>query len=117
MGIIAEQWLINERVHLSVQRATGLRKLTGQIGRDELAQATALRLRNCRSVHGVGMALALDVAFLGADGAITSMHRLAPGRLASDAVAVDTFELRAGELARLGVIPGARFTQLTKGEQ
>ena len=52
MGIIAEQWLITEYVHLSVHRATGLRKLTGLIGRAELAPATALRSARCRSVHG-----------------------------------------------------------------
>jgi len=115
MGIIAEQWLINERVHLSVQRATGLRRLTGQIGRDELGAAAALRLPYCRSVHGIGMLMELDVAFVRADGVVTSVRRLAPGRLASDRGAAEVFELRAGELARLGVVPGVRLTQQFKG--
>ena len=115
MGIIAEQWLINERVHLSVQRATGLRRLTGQIGRPELDAAAALRLPRCRSVHGVGMFIELDVAFVGADGVITSVRRLAPGGFVCDRAAAEAIELRAGELARLGADPGARLTQLTKG--
>lgn len=117
MGIIAEQWLINECVHLSVQRATGVRRLTGQIGRGELGDAAALRLTQCRSVHGIGMRIDLDVAFVGAGGVITSVQRLAPGRLASDRWAAEVFEFRAGELARLGVFPGARLTQLTKGSK
>lgn len=117
MGIIAEQWLINERVHLSVQRATGVRRLTGQIGRAELGDAAALRLPRCRSVHGVGMLVDLDVAFVSADGVITSVQQLAPGRIASDHRAVQAFELRAGELTRLGAFPGVRLTQLTKGSK
>jgi uncharacterized membrane protein (UPF0127 family) len=116
MGIIAERWLINECVHLSVHRATGLRTLTGLIGRAELRPGTALRLARCRSVHGVGMGHELDVVFLGGDGAITSIRRLAPGRLATDRAAADAFELRAGEAARLGLVAGARLTQLNKGE-
>lgn len=117
MGIIAEQWLINERVHLSVQRATGVRRLMGQIGRAELEVATALRLTRCRSVHGIGMRRDLDVAFVGADGVVTSVQRLAPGRLASDRWATEAFEFRFGELERLGVVPGARLTPLTKGSK
>lgn len=117
MGIIAEQWLINERVHLSVQRATGLRRLMGQIGRAELEVAAALRLTRCRSVHGIGMRRDLDVAFVGTGGVVTSVQRLAPGRLASDRWATEVFEFRAGELSRLGVVPGARLTQLTKGSR
>ncbi|MBI2691781.1 MAG: DUF192 domain-containing protein [Solirubrobacterales bacterium] len=117
MGIIAEQWLINERVHLSVQRATGVRRLTGQIGRAELGDAAALRLTRCRSVHGIGMRIDLDVAFVSADAVITSVHRLAPGRLAADRRAVEAFELRAGELSRLGAVPGAQLIQLTKGSK
>lgn len=117
MGIIAERWLINECVHLSVQRATGVRRLTGQVGRAELGEAAALRLTRCRSVHGIGMFVALDVAFVGAGGVITSVVRLEPGRLASDRWAAEAFEFRAGELARLEVVPGARLIQLTKGSK
>lgn len=117
MGIIAERWLINERMHLSVQRATGVRRLTGQIGRAKLGDAAALRLTRCRSVHGFGMLIDLDVAFVSAGGVVTSVQRLAPGRLASDRSAAEAFELRAGELARLGVVPGVRLTQLTKGSK
>ncbi|MGH2960258.1 MAG: DUF192 domain-containing protein [Solirubrobacterales bacterium] len=117
MGIIAEQWLVNERVHLSVQRATGLRRLTGQIGRAELVEATALRLPYCRSVHSIGMRLTLDVAFVGADGVVTSVRRLTTGRVESDRAATDVFELREGELARLGVVPGTRLMQQTEGSR
>ena len=117
MGIIAEQWLLDERVHLSVHRATGLRRLTGLIGRRELAPAAALRFARCRSVHGFGMARTIDVLFVDAGGAITSVRSLAPWRCVADSAAAVVFELRAGEVRRLQIDAGSQIRQLTEGEQ
>lgn len=111
MGIIAEQWSAGERVHLAVHRATGVRRLTGLIGRSELGSAAALRFTRCRSVHGLLMARAVDVVFSDADGRVVEVRALAPWRFARCAAAAQTFELRAGEAARLGIVPGVHLIQ------
>ena len=117
MGIIAERWLVNECVHLSVHRATGLRKLTGMIGRAELAPGAALRLTRCRSVHGYGMRCALDVVFVSSQGVVTSVRQLNPWRAVADRAATQAFELRRGEAARLAIRPGMQVHQTIRGEQ
>lgn len=117
MGIIAERWLINERVQLSVHRATGLRRLTGLLGRAELPFATALCLTHCRSVHGLGMTRPFDVVFISEGGTVTTVRRLAPWRFAGDRAATCALELRAGEARRLGIAAGSQLKQLIQGEQ
>jgi uncharacterized membrane protein (UPF0127 family) len=117
MGIIAEQWVIDECVHLSVHRATGLRRLTGLIGRRELAAAGAMRFARCCSVHGIGMTRSLDVVFVDSRGTVTSVRALAPWRVVGDRSAVDAFELRRGEAAQLGIVAGSQVKQLIEGEQ
>jgi uncharacterized membrane protein (UPF0127 family) len=116
MGIIAEQWLIDECVQLSVHRATGLRRLTGLIGRASLPQATALHLPRCRSVHGFGMARTIDVVFVSSAGRVTSVHGLAPLRLIGDRAASSAFELCSGEARRLGIAIGTSLRQQIEGE-
>jgi uncharacterized membrane protein (UPF0127 family) len=113
MGIIAERWIVNESVHLEVQRAIGLRRLTGLIGRRALDRSAALRFTHCRSVHGLGMRLPLDVVFARADGVVTSVRRLRPWRLVSDRSADESFELRAGEARRLGIVAGSQLKNIS----
>ena len=115
MGIIAEQWVVSERVHLDVQRATGLRRLSGLIARPAPAAGSAMRFARCRSVHGIGMRHALDVVFVGAGGVVTSVRRLEPWRVVADHRAIDAFELRADEAARLGIGAGATFNKQSTG--
>jgi uncharacterized membrane protein (UPF0127 family) len=116
MGIIAERWIVNESVHLEVQRAIGLRRLTGLIGRRELAERVAMRFARCRSVHGLGMGRPLDVVFVGRNGVVTSVHKLKPWRFAMDRSAHETFELRSDEAARLGIVTGSELKNIsTKG--
>lgn len=112
MGIIAERWLADERVQLSVQRATGARRLTGLVLSGAPAPGEAMRFTRCRSVHGLGMRRVLDVVFVSGDGVVTSVARLRPWRVAGDRSAAHAFELRAGEAARLGIAPGSRFRQI-----
>ena len=117
MGIIAEQWVIDEGVHLTVHRATGLRRLTGLIARGALPAAAAIRFEHCRSVHGFGMTRPLDVVFIGPGGAVTSVRRLAPWRVVGDHSAIEAFELRSGEALRIGIAVGSQLNQLIEGEQ
>lgn len=116
MGIIAEQWQIDQRVHLTVHRATGIRRLTGLIGRPELDEATALGFARCQSVHSCLMRRPIDVVFIGAGGYVLAVRGLAPWRFASCHRSRYALELRAGESARLGLAPGARLTKTVSQE-
>ena len=94
---------------MSVHTATGARRLTGLLGRAELPHATALRFRRCRSVHGVGMTIAIDVVFIDGAGRVTSVRALRPFRFAGDSAAAETLELRRGEAAALGIRVGSQL--------
>lgn len=116
MGIIAEQWVIDQQVHLAVHRATGLRRLTGLIGRAELEPGVALGFSRCQSVHSCLMRNTLDVAFVDAAGYVLAVRSLAPWRFASYHRAARVLELRAGEASRLGIVPGAQLTTTSPQE-
>lgn len=116
MGIIAEQWVAGQRVHLTVHRATGLRRLTGLIGRPEPAGATALRFTRCRSVHSALMSRPIDVVFADAVGCVLEVRSLPPWRLVWCGRAAQTFELRSGEASRLGITPGVHMIQIDPEE-
>src|SRR5262245_46299303 len=109
MGIIAERWVCDQRVHLDVQRATGARRLTGLIGRAELSAGRALLFTRCRSVHSAFMRRPIDVVFTGPRNEVRSVRRLVPWRIAYDARAAAVLELRSGEAARLGIVEGSVF--------
>lgn len=111
MGIIAEQWLIDQRVHLTVHRATGLRRLTGLIGRAELPNGVALGFPRCQSVHTCLMRRPIDIVFVDVAGYVLAARKLAPWRFASYHRAAYVLELRAGESSRLGIVPGAQLTK------
>jgi uncharacterized membrane protein (UPF0127 family) len=114
MGIIAERWLVDEGVHLTVHRATGLRKFTGLIGRPELSDGDALLLANCRAVHGAWMTRTIDVVFVDDAGFVTSVRRLPPWRFIADRPAAHVLELRAGEAFRLGIVAGSQIKRLSE---
>lgn len=113
MGIIAETWQTDEGVQLSVHTAAGLRRLTGLLGRAALPHATALRFTSCRSVHGVGMTIAIDVVFIDRAGLVTSVRELQPFRFVRDAAAVETLELRRGEAAARGIRVGSHLKKIS----
>jgi len=50
----------------------------------------------CRAVHTLGMAYAIDVAFIGRDGKVLRAQRLAPWRFALCRRAVSVIETRQG---------------------
>lgn len=110
MAIIAETWLINERVQLAVQRASGLDRLRGLIARRPAAR-TALRLPNCHSVHSFGMRRAIDVVFVDRDGRVIDARTLPPRRFASCRGAAEAFELADGEAAAIGLDQSARLSR------
>lgn len=112
MGIIAEQWTIDERVHLDVQRATGIRRLTGLIGRQAPASGSALLIERCASVHGIGIRAPLDVVFCDSAGLVLAVERLRFGRLRGCRGAAFVFELAAGEAARRSIQPGSRAKKI-----
>jgi uncharacterized membrane protein (UPF0127 family) len=111
MGIIAEHWLADDRVQLTVQQARGPRRLTGLLLGGPQASGAALRFPRCRSVHGIGMRRAIDAVFVSPAGVVTSVRELRPWRTVSDRAASQVFELRAGEAARLGLVPGTHLRQ------
>jgi uncharacterized membrane protein (UPF0127 family) len=111
MGIIAEQWTSDERVQLSVQRASGLARLSGLIRKRVPAEREAFLLPRCRSVHTVGMQHAIDVVFVDRDQRVCRVATVAPRRLVFCRTAVNTFELRAGEAGRLAIGTGSKLTR------
>lgn len=117
MGIIAEQWRTSEGVQLDVQRATGVRRATGLIGRRPLAPRSALRITRCSAVHTLAMSAPIDVVFLGRGGRVLRALTLAPWRAAVDVNAREVLELAAGEALRAGLVPGstARLVAISAG--
>lgn len=74
-----------------------------------------LQLPCCRAVHSFGMRTPLDVAFTDAEGRVTSMrHALPPWRIARDASACCTWELRPGAARRFGLRVGSRLSAMPR---
>jgi uncharacterized protein len=72
-------------------------RLAGLAGLDAIGDGEALWLPRCRSVHTVGMRFALDLVWLGRDGAVVRIDRdVAPGRLRTCLRARSVVETRAG---------------------
>lgn len=113
MGIIAEQWNVDDCVQLAVQRATGLDRLRGLLARPQLEPGQALMIPHCRSVHSYGMRHAIDVIFVAATGTVLRVQTLEPGRRVACHAATHTFELRAEQALQLGIARGSRFTRQT----
>ena len=113
MGIIAERWIVDERVHLDVQRLTGPHRAFGAIALGAPPPGGALLLPRCGSVHGCFIRTALDVVFVDRAGVALRVARLDPWRALWRPGAHAAFELAAGEAARLGVRAGMRFKKIS----
>jgi uncharacterized membrane protein (UPF0127 family) len=87
-------------------------RFRGLLARPALKAGEGLLLMHCASVHTVGMAHAIDVAFLDAEGRVVrSIPALAPWRIGLGGyAAVHALELPAGRLAETGTVPGDRLT-------
>jgi uncharacterized protein len=88
-----------------------LSRLRGLLGRPEPKPGEGLLLVPCRSVHMIGMRYPIDVAFLGPDRRVLSVHpRLRPGaHTAGSSGARYALELPTGTLAATGTVPGNRL--------
>ena len=86
----------------ATRRARG-RGLLGRTGVEG-----ALWLPGVRSVHTVGMAFALDVAWIGRDGRVLRVRAMAPGRASAWVPrAAGVLEAEAGAFAAWGLVAGS----------
>lgn len=84
-------------------------RLRGMLARRELPDA--LLLVPCRSVHGLGMTQALDVAFCAPDGQVLAVSVLRPMGLANAPRGTSqVLESPRGRFERWGLAPGRRVT-------
>ena len=100
-------WLVSDaRVLASAEVATsGAQRRRGLRGRD--AVEGAFVLPRCSWVHTFGMRVAIDVAFVAADGTVVKMVRMRPWRLGSPVRAADwTVEAAVGAFERWGLSVG-----------
>ena len=100
-------WLVSSgNVLASVNLATTRRdRRRGLIGVTNVH--TPLVLRPCNWVHGVGIRVDLDVAYVAADGVVLEIHRLRPMRVAPwHRKAVFVVEAAAGSFERWGLKTG-----------
>lgn len=80
-----------------VQAATALSRLRGLAGLDALPARAGLHLPRTRSVHTFGMRFALDLVWLGADGAVLRVDRaVGPHRHRAALRARSVVEVAAG---------------------
>jgi uncharacterized membrane protein (UPF0127 family) len=107
--------LMNERTRQPVATsveiaATRRSRRRGLLGRDRLAEATAMLLAPCTAVHTAGMRFAIDVVFVDRQGfAVKIVRDLQPWRIALASGARAVIEMPAGSLRWGEVLPGDRL--------
>lgn len=80
---------------------TLLSRLKGLLGTKSLAENKGLLLRDCNSVHMIGMLYALDIVYLDKNGMILKMvENLKPWQVSCCWSAVDTLEIKSGTVQR-----------------
>lgn len=100
-----------------LEARTAWQRLVGLLGRAPLPAATALRLSPCRAVHSVGMRHAIDVVFVDRRGMVCAIRSpLAPWRATYCLRADTVLELRAGEVARLGIRLGEKIVSRAEND-
>ncbi|CAB5691634.1 Uncharacterized ACR, COG1430 [Delftia tsuruhatensis] len=88
------------------QRARGL------LWRAPLQSQQGLWITRCASIHTVGMAYAIDVAFLDEEGRVLRVcAHVAPWRFRWRLGASEVLELRAGQARALGIEAGCRIAR------
>lgn len=94
-----------QRIAARCHRAgTSLARAVGLLGTADLAADEAVWLAPCRSVHSLGLRVAIGCAFLDRDGLVLRVvDPLPPGRVAGAAGARAVVECRAGVLRGLAV--------------
>lgn len=85
----------------SAQRRRGL------LGRDSLAEGSALVIAPCSAVHTLFMRFPIDIAFVARDGRVVKARSaVRPSRIAFAVRAFAVIELPAGALARSATVQG-----------
>jgi uncharacterized protein len=97
-------------IRISVRTANRWwQRLRGLLGTAPLPRGQGLLLAPCKAVHTLGLGWPIDVAFLDRHGVVLSLRRgLGALRVAMCRNAHAALELRAGEIARLGLWVGCR---------
>jgi uncharacterized membrane protein (UPF0127 family) len=82
----------------------------GLLGRDHLAEGTALVIAPCSAIHTFAMRFPIDVAFARRDGHIIKLrHRLSARRISASFRAFAVVEMAAGALERSHIHVGDRL--------
>jgi uncharacterized membrane protein (UPF0127 family)/Flp pilus assembly protein TadG len=107
--------LINERTRQPVATeveiaATRTSRRRGLLGRDSLAETSAMLIAPCSSIHTIGMRFPIDVVFVDRQGfALKIVRNLQPWRIALAAGSQAVIEMAAGSLEWGKVMPGDRL--------
>jgi uncharacterized membrane protein (UPF0127 family) len=107
--------LINERTQKPVATlveiaASRTARRRGLLGRDGLAQSSAMLLAPCGAVHTIGMRFPIDVVFVDRQGfAVKIVRNLRPWRMALAGGGRAVIEMAAGSLGWGQVLPGDRL--------
>lgn len=116
-GIIAEEWVYDQRVHLRVQRVVGLSRMRGLIARPPLDSEEAMYFERCRSVHGAFMNRRIVVVFLDEQLRITSVRSLRPWRVVADRAARHALEIEETSSLQLGWSVERKNSFASRGER
>lgn len=93
-----------------IEARTAWQRLRGLLFRAPLPAGHALRLAPCRAVHTVGMRHDIDVVFVDRLGVVCAIRAPLPAwRAAACLGAWAVLELRAGQVAALGIATGDRI--------
>jgi uncharacterized membrane protein (UPF0127 family) len=86
---------------------TSAERRRGLLGRDGLADGSAMVITRCNAVHTIGMRFPIDVAFIDAQGRVRKVvEDLAPWRMAMSLPATTVIEFPAGALKDGALLPG-----------
>lgn len=111
------RWLLREAgsgrvVATEVRRADGwLTRTIGFLPRRSIGPSEGLWFERCRTIHTLGMRVALDVVFIDREGRVTRIEAgVRPGRWqVGDRRAATVAEFAAGFAAANGLVPGDRL--------
>jgi len=86
-------------------------RLRGLLLTEPMQAHEGLLLTPCRQVHTIGMAYPIDIVFLDETGSVLRcLSDVQPYRAVSTPAAFHTLELAAGQIKRLGLMPGQSLT-------
>jgi len=85
-------------------------KAKGLLGEELLNNNTGMLLKQCSSIHMIGMKIPLDVLFLAKDGTVLKcVNNLQPWKIAACLKASTTLELASGSIKKLGLVTGMKL--------